>query len=410
MPPPKWNSTTWARTDYPARLTLVLGSPRAHPVALVCLLGALAAPAWSSPQVDEPDSAGSKFRSAEDGAFDVSGFLDEEYGFVPLVIPITEPAVGYGAAGGLVFIDKPLRGSRAGFARPNVTMAGGLVTENGTNGLAAGDLRHWRGERLQTLIFVLDAAVNLDFFGIGESAALAGQHLRYKLEPTGGAAQARYRLGGSRTWAGLGYAFAATRVTFDVPAGTPGLPAFNENTNVGGLTPSLSFDSRDNIFTPLRGAYAEIVAGLFGAAFGGDDEFQRVRAVAIQYLPLNPTLTLGLRGEAAACFGAAPFYLRPYVALRGAPIMRYQGEEMALIESELRWQLWKRWSAVGFAGLGAAWNGFERVENSHSVVTGGAGFRYEMAREYGIHSGVDLAFGPDGTAIYIQFGSAWARP
>jgi len=388
----------------------MLGSPRAHPLALVCLLSALVAPAWSSPHADEPDTAGSRFRSPEDGAFDVSGFLDKKYGFVPLVIPITEPAVGYGAAGGLVFIDKPLRGTRAGFGRPNVTMAGGLATENGTHGLVAGDLRHWHGERLQTVIFLLDAAVNLDFFGVGESEALAGQHLRYKLEPTGGAAQARYRLGGSRTWAGLGYAFAATRVTFDAPPGTPGLPAFNENTNVGGLTPSLSFDSRDNIFTPLRGAYVEVTAGFFGAAFGGDDEFQRVRVVAIQYLPLDPTLTFGLRGEAAASFGAAPFYLRPYVALRGAPIMRYQGEEMGLIEGELRWQLWKRWSAVGFTGFGAAWNGFERGENSHSVVTGGAGFRYEMAREYGIHSGVDLAFGPDGTAFYIQFGSAWARP
>ena len=49
-----------------------------------------------------PDTpaAPSKFFSAEDGWADVSGFLDEAYGFLPVVIPITEPAVGYGAAGG----------------------------------------------------------------------------------------------------------------------------------------------------------------------------------------------------------------------------------------------------------------------------------------------------------------------
>jgi hypothetical protein len=389
---------------------MLLARQCAHIVALACLLGALAASAWGDGQGTEPGNRTSKFRSPEDGAFDVSGFLNEKYGFLPLVIPITEPAVGYGAGAGVVFIDKPLGGARAGYGRPNMTLVGGLATENGTRGLMAGNLRHWHRERLQTLIFFIDTKVNLDFFGIGESAALDGQHLSYTLHPTGGAAQARHRLGGSRAWIGLNYAFMVTRVHFDAPPGTSGLPAFQEDTNIGGVTPSLSFDSRDNMFSPLHGTYAEVAAGFFGAAFGGDDEFQRVKLLALHYLPLRPALALGVRGEAAASFGDAPFYLRPYVSLRGAPVLRYQGEEMALVESELRWQFWKRWSAVGFAGVGAVWNGFEQRENSHSVVTGGTGIRYEVAREYGLHMGLDVAFGADGAALYIQFGSAWARP
>ena len=44
------------------------------------------------------------------------------------------------------------------------------------------------------------------------------------------------------------------------------------------------------------------------------------------------------------------------------------------------------------------------------VVIGGGGFRDEIARKYGIHMGLDLAFGPDNTAVYVQVGSAWARP
>ena len=62
------------------------------------------------------------------------------------------------------------------------------------------------------------------------------------------------------------------------------------------------------------------------------------------------------------------------------------------------------------SGYGAAWNVFERIDNKRTVVTGGTGFRYEIARAYGLHMGVDLAFGPDVTAIYVQFGSAWMRP
>jgi hemolysin activation/secretion protein len=130
----------------------------------------------------------------------------------------------------------------------------------------------------------------------------------------------------------------------------------------------------------------------------------------MQFVPLLPKLTLGVRGDVAASFGNVPFYLRPYISLRGAPALRYQGDEIAQIEAELRWQFWKRFSLVGFAGSGVAWNGFEHVDNSQTIVTGGAGFRYEVAREYGIHMGLDVAFGPNNTAIYVQIGSAWARP
>jgi hypothetical protein len=57
-----------------------------------------------------------------------------------------------------------------------------------------------------------------------------------------------------------------------------------------------------------------------------------------------------------------------------------------------------------------AWNDLERFDNVQKVPTGGFGFRYEIARRYGIQMGLDVAFGPDNTAVYVQVGSAWARP
>ena len=179
---------------------------------------------------------------------------------------------------------------------------------------------------------------------------------------------------------------------------------------VGGLTPSFTYDSRDTIFTPGRGTYVEASFGFFGSALGGEDEFERGAVIAMQFLGLHPKLTLGVRGDLGLTFGDAPFYLRPYVSLRGAPILRYQGEQAASLEGELRWQFWKRISLVGFAGYGAAWNDFEDFENTQSLVTGGGGVRYELARRYKLHAGVDVAFGPDGPALYVQFGSAWTRP
>jgi hypothetical protein len=388
------------------------GVRRLRAIALVAvgLYGSTAAAQASAAEPRDPGARPSQFRSAEDGWVDVSGFLDEKYGFLPVAIPITEPAVGYGAAGGLMFLSEPLGEARAGFGRPDITIVGGLGTENGSWGAVAGDVRHWLDDRLQTQAGVAFVSANLDFYGIGRDPDLEDHPLRYNLEPKGGVLRAKYRLGQSAVWAGLGYAFATTRVTFDAPPGTSGLPEFRRDSKVGGLTPSLTFDTRDNIFTPLRGTFAEAVVGLFDPALGGDDAFQRVQLTLMHFVPLHRTLYLGLRGDAAASVGDAPFYLRPFISLRGVPIMRYQGEEVAQIEAELRWQFWRRFSLVGFAGTGAAWNDFERARSSQTIATGGVGFRYELARRYGIHVGLDVAFSPDTAAVYLQVGSAWARP
>jgi outer membrane protein assembly factor BamA len=383
-------------------------------IATLAILAALVVcPAWVAAQVmpekTETAPAPSKIRSTEDGWLDVSGFLDEKYGFLPVAIPITEPAVGYGAAVGLAFISSPLGEAREGFGRPDITLVGGLGTENGSWGVMVGDVRHWFDDRLETQIGFTHLSANLDFHGIGDNALLNRHPVGYTLEPTGGVVRAKYRLGDTTVWAGLGYAFAATRVTFDAPS-SAGLPDFQRESKVGGFTPSLTYDSRDNLFTPLRGTFVEVLLGVFSPALGGDDEFQRLQVTGIQYVPLVSSLYLGLRADGAATFGDAPFYLKPFISLRGAPIMRYQGDEVVSVEAELRWQFWRRFSVLGFVGAGAAWNDAERLNNVQKIVTGGFGFRYEIARKYGIHMGLDVAFAPDNAAVYVQVGSAWARP
>jgi len=376
--------------------------------ATVCL--ADANPGTDQTEASSPNKPSAPSVSSDDGWPDASGFLDRKYGFLPVVMPITEPAVGYGAAGGLAFISKPLPEANQGLARPNITMVGAMGTENGSWGAMAADIRYWYDGRLQTIAGLLYSSVNLDFYGIGNDTVLAQYPLQYNLEPKGGRVQARHRLGGSAAWVGLNYAFAVNDVRFDAPAGTAGLPDFTTEANVGALTPSFTYDTRDNIFTPTAGTYLESGVGLFSTIFGGDDEFQRLRLIAMQFLPVAPGLYLGVRGEAGAAFGDVPFYLEPFIYLRGAPIMRYQGEAIAQAETELRWQFWQRLSLIGFLGGGAAWNGLEQFDNTETVITGGTGFRYEIARRYGIHTGLDLAFGPDNTAVYVQVGSAWARP
>jgi hypothetical protein len=64
---------------------------------------------------------------------------------------------------------------------------------------------------------------------------------------------------------------------------------------------------------------------------------------------------------------------------------------------------------LGFAGAGSA-RSSSATDRVESVTAGGAGFRYLIARRYGLHLGLDVAGSPDDRAIYVVFGNAWLRP
>ena len=382
-------------------------------LALLVLVSASAASfAQAADPAEEPAAAAdapknSRFYSAEDGWLDLGAFIDQQYGFLPVAIPITEPAVGLGVAGALAFIDKPQGEAGSGFGRPNISVLGGLGTENGTRGAFAADMRYWMGDRLQTLVGAIKTTVNLDYYGTGEQGFLNQNPISYALEISGAMAQAKYRIGESRNWLGLGYVLAETRAVSDLGAN---LPDRDATLRMGGITAAITHDSRDNLFTPRSGYYLDLSAAVFNEALGSDLDFKRVTLTGMQYLALDAKWSLGLRESLARNYGNAPFYLQPFVLMRGVPAMRYQGETVGQVEAELRWQFWERFSAVGFVGGGSAVDEFRQLTRSNNVVAGGAGVRYEIARKYGLHMGLDVAWSRDGGAVYVQFGSAWMRP
>ena len=78
----------------------------------------------SGPPPAAAEPAAGRFRDPADGRFDVSNFLDTVYGFMPMLVPITEPAVGYGAAAALVFIDSNPGTGNGRYQRPNLFAVG----------------------------------------------------------------------------------------------------------------------------------------------------------------------------------------------------------------------------------------------------------------------------------------------
>ena len=349
-------------------------------------------------------SSTSKFRDPDDGWFDLSNFLDNPAGFVPLMIPITEDAVGSGLAVVPIFISPNEPAADGSPIRPNVSALGGFRTENDSEGIFGVHSANWFDGRLQTTIGGLNASINLDFNGLGNKAR------QYNLETTAFLANARYRLGESNFLAGLGFIYADIFARFnnDLPIGAGNI--FSSSSQLAGPKLSLLYDTRDSIFTPSKGSYAEIAATFHEPSFGASSSHQRYDLVAMHYWQLRKNLILGWRGDLNMSRGDAPFYALPFISLRGVPAMLYQGETAASTEAELRWQFWERFSLVAFGGAGLSDTSSGILEGSDSVFTGGTGFRYEIARRHQLHMGVDFGVTSDGdSGVYITFGSAWGR-
>jgi hypothetical protein len=292
-----------------------------------------------------------------------------------------------------------------------MTFLGGLWTGDGSDGVFGGNSSLWADGDLQTLFGGGTFGFDLEFHGIGEDSMLADDPLDYRLEVDGALGEGRQRLFDSDFWLGLRFAYAKARVDFDGPSGSlPGVDPDDDDVTLAGPGISLRYDSLDNLFTPTRGLLSDTSVTVFDELFGGSRDFQLFQQVLIHHSPLSERFFLGGRGQWASSFGATPFYAQRFILLRGVPILRYQGEHAASAELELRWQFHSRFSLVGFGGAGIAWNDLDEGEDDQSATSKGLGLRYLLSRKFGLHAGVDVARGPEDTALYIQLGNAWLRP
>jgi hypothetical protein len=322
-------------------------------------------------------------------------------------IIITEPAVGYGAGlFGAYFhgsIEEWSRKNNGRFRPPSISVVGGFATENGSWGAVAGHFGVWFQDRVRYLGAVGWASPNLTTY----PAVLDGQGVEFNLEGLVVVQQAKARVAGD-LFAGLRYVYFGSTVTFELDSALPGIVPRQSDIATGGIAAMVEWEARDNSLSPTRGTRIQVTGSFFGPGLGGDSTYQQVNGLLHQYVPLTRTLDLALRLDGTLSTDGAPFFARPFVRLRGVPVMRYQGRAVGVTEAELRHALNRRWSLVAFGGVGFTDNGRDSLlHSSETIVAGGAGFRYLVARQLGLQAGVDVAWGPEEGAVYLQMGHAW---
>ena len=366
----------------------------------------LAAVAGASLQAQEEPRRASLFRDTEDGAFDLSEWLLTKKGF--LIVPglITEPSVGFGAVAGALFFHSSYTEKHG---PPSMTgaMAGGTV--NGT--WMAGGFHEgvWKNDTIRYRGAVVRTDMNLDYYGSGDDNLWGDTPITLNLDAWIVLQQVKFRIPGSDFFAGASYLFMDTDNTFEIPVEIPEYTGQTFSATLSEISAIVEFDTRDNVFTPSKGVFLELTGTYSDTWFGGEDQYGRLGATALAYMPAGRGVNVGLRYESRFSLGPVPFWARPVVSLRGAPVTKYQNENTTLMEAEVDWNLYKRWTLVGFTGLGNAFSSFTEFDEGKSVRTLGAGFRYLIARKLGVHMGMDFAVSADDFAFYVVFGSAWLK-
>jgi len=236
------------------------------------------------------------------------------------------------------------------------------------------------------------------------------KELKFTIDAIPAVIQATKRLGFSRWYAGFKYVFLKTSVSFRGDSSLHFLiDSLVTDKTVSQLGIIMEMDNRDNVFTPDKGLKLHVDFNRSDDAIGSDYEFWRLNYYSYWYHPFFKNIFTGLRLDGRQTFGDAPFYMLPFLEMRGIPSARYQGKISLLSELEMRFDLKTRWSLMLYGGTGKAFDDWKKFGSADWHFAYGTGGRYLLARKFKLRVGIDVAHGPDTWAYYIVFGSNWLK-
>jgi len=381
---------------------------------LIILLTLLSISAFSQDEFENQTEAKKQklnmgvFKDSLDGKLDMSDFLIHYHGFIPVIGLITEPALGdIGFMVTPVFIQPNKYQEKGKYTPPNITLGFVGYTANKTWGFGAIRIASLPKYHLKYRVGAVYGDVNMDFY---RNLPLVGERqFSFNMNMSGAFAQLLRQVGNTELYLGLEYFYLhnETHPQFN----TPEFPDFANDvdlvTNISNLGVNLEYDTRDNVFTPNKGLFITSDFRVSAGWTGSDYDFQNFHVGVFQYFQLAPKWVSGFRFESNLQFGDAPFYIKPQIALRGVPLARYQGDQTYVLETEQRYDFTMRWSAVAFVGMAKAPTEEISFNDATLVYNYGTGFRYLIARKFGLRGGLDVAWSNDDFGWYIVFGSTW---
>jgi len=213
-------------------------------------------------------------------------------------------------------------------------------------------------------------------------------------------------------YAGLRYEYEKYDVTKVDPDGllTTDVVPGGLGSLISGAGVGLLYDTRDNVFYPSKGVFADFSYLGHGSGTGSAFSYNRYVADVSSYHSLNKRVVLAVNYVVSLTGGTAPFNAMSALGsgkkLRGYYEARFRDENAALLQTELRVNVWKRLSAVVFGGIGVLGNSQQLLRFDAPKAAGGAGLRVRINDDR-LNIRADYGIGNGSTGLYLTIGEAF---
>jgi outer membrane protein assembly factor BamA len=211
-----------------------------------------------------------------------------------------------------------------------------------------------------------------------------------------------YNIGG-RWYAGLKYQFSTSTTEFDIE-NKP-----DETTRLSSWGIPVAFDNRDYVYYPAKGVIANLLLSDNAKWLGSDVAFTTFSVNVNHFISLKNKAILASRFFNYLGIGEVPFIGQKVVGgkdLRGYTKGTYRSDKVMALQTEYRYNFYKKWGMVAFAGIASAFK-YNGISGSGLLPAGGAGVRYQILPKQKMNIGVDVAAGKDDWGIYFRIGEAF---
>ncbi|GAB3977192.1 BamA/TamA family outer membrane protein [Spirosoma terrae] len=216
-----------------------------------------------------------------------------------------------------------------------------------------------------------------------------------------------------KLYAGIRYQYEDYQVTSVEPGGllASGSVPGGLGSRLSGAGLGLFYDSRNVIFFPSKGVVADIAYLTHNQALGGNVRFGRYTADVSSYHSLSTKAILAVNYFVSLTTGEAPFNALSLLGgtkrMRGYYEGRYRDQNVALIQSEVRFDLYKRLGGVVFGAAGILGDAQSGLRVNEPKLAYGAGLRFTMNRRDHLNIRLDYGLGRQSNGFYLTIGEAF---
>jgi outer membrane protein assembly factor BamA len=174
-------------------------------------------------------------------------------------------------------------------------------------------------------------------------------------------------------------------------------------------------DTRDHVQNPTHGMFLNFKNQFYRSWAGSDYEFERYLITYNQFFKLSKQSEkkiLAVRASFNIASGNVPFEGQTVVGgddIRGYSQGRYRNNQVYTLQSEYRWNFYKRWGMVAFAGVASAVAKFSDISANELLPGAGAGIRFKMLPKEKINIGIDGGVGKGDYSITFRIGESFGR-